>query len=175
MNYILFMMTCILLPCYPHYRDSFRCTPLRLLYIWSCTMLYIVLKTLLYPVLFSRVTLVLSPLLFASCTDIRCREIPDLTVLPLLAYCSAHAYYLYFAECLVLLFLLLVPAWRGMIGFGDVKVLLVLTLLCGNMISFVLMCASGICLCVHMKKGSDREIPFLPYIAAGYALYLLFF
>ncbi|MCR5794712.1 MAG: hypothetical protein K6G61_05135 [Solobacterium sp.] len=175
MNYILFMLTAVLLPCYPHYRGSLRFTPWRLLYLWVCTMLFIALKALLYPVLFRKVILVLSPLLFSSFADIRGREIPDLTYLPVCVYLLLHAHYIYLTESLILFFLLLLPAWKRMIGFGDIKVFLALTLLTGQMICFVLMCASGLCLLVHSKKGSGRQIPFLPYTAAGYALYLLFF
>lgn len=175
MYFTVFMLSCALIPFYPDYGNAFRFSVKRLLYLCACAIIYMVLHAVLYPVLFRKVILVLVPLIPASFADIRCREIPDLAYAPMLIYCFLHAHYIYYTACIALFLFLLIPALKRMIGFGDIKVLMILTAITGQMICFILMCASGICLLAHCRKGSAVQIPFLPYIASGYALYLLFF
>ena len=66
------------------------------------------------------------------------------------------------------------------IGMGDIKLLSILALMLGALDCFRLLAASGLLsgaaaavLLMFRKAGAKSEIPFAPFIAAGYALLLL--
>lgn len=66
------------------------------------------------------------------------------------------------------------------IGMGDIKLLSILALMLGALDCFRLLAASGIlsgiaaaALLVFGKADAKSEMPFAPFIAAGYALLLL--
>ena len=66
------------------------------------------------------------------------------------------------------------------IGMGDIKLLSILALMLGALDCFRLFAASGLlsgaaaaALLIFRKAGAKSEIPFAPFIAAGYALLLL--
>ena len=66
------------------------------------------------------------------------------------------------------------------IGMGDIKLLSVLALSHGGISAMMVFCAAGLfsgafaAILILLKKASgDSEIPFAPFIAAGYAVLLL--
>lgn len=119
------------------------------------------------------------PLLIAVVTDLRRREVPDAVPLAILALALGHHW---FADppggwggfLLGGLFAGVVSAigfYAGALGGGDVKLLATLGALLGLEATFVLLVLSamvGGMLCLLAWRRGDKEVAYVPAIAAGY-------
>ncbi len=158
-----------IIPYYPAYQNCLH--PKRYTFVWILTGIILSLLCRNMPEAFRYV---LPLALNISLTDIREMEIPDLCQFLLFLYAVSVT------EEFPLLPLMILTAGaaaaaKGKIGFGDVKLTVLISMICGRKIWNVLFTASFICLIrlLFKRKPAEEPVPFAPYLCFAFLLSLL--
>lgn len=118
--------------------------------------------------------LLLPYLYLASVTDIRCGEIPYVSILGILCLLP-YPFHLSLSGILFTLLLTVPASLKEYLGWGDTQLLLVMSAAYGDRIPWVLLIASVSALFIQMmKKKKDTILRFGPYLSFAFYLMLFF-
>ncbi len=118
--------------------------------------------------------LLLPYLYLASVTDIRCGEIPYVSILGILCLLP-YPFHLSLSGILFTLLLTVPASVKEYLGWGDTQLLLVMSAAYGDRITWVLLIASVSALFIQMmKKKKDTILRFGPYLSFAFYLMLFF-
>ncbi len=118
--------------------------------------------------------LLLPYLYLASAADIRCGEIPYVSILGILCLLP-YPFHLSLSGILFTLLLTVPASIKEYLGWGDTQLLLVMSAAYGDRIPWVLLIASVSALCIQMiKKKKDTILRFGPYLSFAFYVMLFF-